>query len=87
MNFMMIMLINGTLFELAQGGSKDPLNALQYSYAHRNLIMSNLIPYLFLYVLIIGFVSVLLQFAFPSLNSKQSIVIGMLVNILYNHPH
>jgi len=49
--------------------------------------MSNLIPYLFLYVLIIGFVSVLLQFAFPSLNSKQSIVIGMLVNILYNHPH
>jgi hypothetical protein len=52
--------------------------------------MSNLILYihqLFLYVLIIGCVSVLLQFAFPSLNSKQSIVIGMLVNILYNHPH
>jgi hypothetical protein len=45
--------------------------------------MTNLISRIFVSVVIIAIVSLFLQFAFPSLTDKQAIVIGSLVNFLY----
>jgi len=44
--------------------------------------MTNLISRIFVNIVVIGVVSLLLQFVFPSLTDKQAIVIGSLVNFL-----
>ena len=45
--------------------------------------MSDLISRIFVSTAVIAVVSLLIQFAFPSLTDKQAIVIGSLVNLLY----
>ena len=65
------------IFLLLKPLLKSPYSSLT------KLIMSDLISRIFVSTAVIAVVSLLIQFAFPSLTDKQAIVIGSLVNLLY----